>query len=569
MAKAGAMYPQVEPSAALLMHRRVATCSTRLSVADALAEAERAGADVLVLGTRDAVRQGELRRAADWGLGACRATAVAWHGLPTISARATEIEVRRLVLAGAPMLLVTEGERMVGVIESDRMEIIRPALSLAHRLDRVDAFGAEAALSICRVAGKLGEELGMPVYAVAGFVRDLLLERRPMDLDLLVEGDGVLLARRLVEEVGGRLVIHHAFGTASIERDADRIDVASARRERYEAPGALPVVSAASMDDDLRRRDFTVNAMAIAVWPSAFGRLHDPLGGQADLGRRRLRPLSPLSFVEDPTRIFRGARYAARLGFTLDRSAMRALHLALSLREYPALSGQRLRAEIEWLTGEPSGWRALELLLRRGAFTLWDPAYRSTSRSRSRVKAAARLCAWARDEGIALDATEVALIALLVDQPERVATRCLTRLAITGAPFDTMRAAAHAAPLARRLERGGTARPSAAVKALESVAMPMVISAWLRGGRRARRRIAWFLGRAKATRPRLSGDDVIALGVRRGPDVGECLSALRRRRLDGAVRTVADEREFVMNWLRRSRRSTSVDAGRREQRRHV
>src|SRR5262249_35749575 len=159
-------------------------------------------------------------------------------------------------------------------------------------------------------------------------------------------------------------VVHRAFGTASIEGAAIRVDVATARRERYEARGSLPVVTAATLDQDLRRRDFTVNAMAIAVWPSAFGQLHDPHGGQADLGRGRLGPLSPLSFVEDPTRIFRAARYAARLGFTLDDRGTRARRLALSLGDYPALSGQRLRGEIELLAAEVSGWRSLELLVR-------------------------------------------------------------------------------------------------------------------------------------------------------------------------------------------------------------
>src|SRR5262249_34393683 len=155
---------------------------------------------------------------------------------------------------------------------------------------------------------------------------------------------------------------HKAFGTASIEggrgpggAPLGRIDVASARTERYDTPGALPIVSPATIEHDLRRRDFSVNALAVALGPSSFGRLTDPLGGRLDLGKRRLRPLHPLSFVEDPTRIFRSARYSARLGFRL--VGLKTLRLALAVGEYPALSGKRLRAEVDLMAAEPSGSR--------------------------------------------------------------------------------------------------------------------------------------------------------------------------------------------------------------------
>jgi tRNA nucleotidyltransferase (CCA-adding enzyme) len=231
----------------------------------------------------------------------------------------------------------------------------------------VEARGAEI---------KTAESLGMAVHLVGGAVRDLLLGRASPDLDLVVEGDGIAFAARLAEEVGGRLVSHPAFGTASIEgaralevTALGRIDVASARRERYEAPGQLPRVEPASIAEDLRRRDFSVNAMAVALAPARFGRLSDPFGGQGDLRRRWLRPLHPLSFVEDPTRIFRAARYGARLGFRLPGAGRQALATALRAsalsRGFPALSGARLAAELRLIAGEETGWLALERLADR------------------------------------------------------------------------------------------------------------------------------------------------------------------------------------------------------------
>ncbi|HEV8437855.1 MAG TPA: hypothetical protein VGT40_07155 [Methylomirabilota bacterium] len=573
MARPGAIYPQVEPTAGALIDRAVMACPPARRVTAALEAALRAGAQVVVIGPGAAVRREELHRAARWGLGRLPIAALAWRALPTLSARASEIDARRHLMTGAPMVLVRDGGRVVGVIDSERLALARPAFSLAHRLERLEARGSDAALWLCRVAGKVGEGLGVQVFAVGGFVRDLLLERRAPDLDLLVEGDGVAFARRLVEEVGGSLVVHPDFGTASIEgagRAAlGRVDIASARRERYDAPGALPVVSASSAEDDLARRDFSVNAMAMALSPSAFGRLLDPLGGQRDLKRRRLKPLSPLSFVEDPTRIFRAARYAARLGFRLDPGGVRALALALAVGRYPALSGQRLLAEVELLAAEASGWRGFELVLKWEALRLWDRGFRVSARGSGRLRDARRLCAWGERERIALDHAEVALIALLLDQRPAVASRCLTRLALTGGRLARLRqSATEAAALARRLDGEGGRRPSEVAAMLERRPEAVLVGTWLLGRGRTRRRLQWFWSRGRGTRPLLSGDDIVALGARRGPEVGACLAALRQRRLDGALTTVAEERAFVKRWLggRASRRGLW---GTRDKRRSV
>jgi tRNA nucleotidyltransferase (CCA-adding enzyme) len=534
VARPGAAYPQVESGVASLMDRRVTTCPPGRRVAAAVSAARLSGARVLILGPR---RVGEA----------------AWHRLPAVPASAPEISARRLLMAGASLILVRQRKRVIGVIDAESATVARPALSLVHRLAREGPGQGRARL--LRLAGELGRASGARVFVVGGFVRDVLLGRPGPDVDLLVEGDGVAFARRLAEELGGRLVVHPEFATASIEGAVDsdgraiaRIDVASARRERYEQPGALPVVSAAPAEEDLRRRDFSVNALALDVSPDAFGRLLDPMGGQADLRLRRLRPLHPLSFVEDPTRVFRAARYASRLGFRLDSAARRALALAIEIRDYPALSGSRLRAELELLAAEPAAQRGFVLLLRWNALSIWDHEYLVTSGSFERIRSAGRFCKWAKRTSVAIDPGEVALIALLADQRARVASRCLTRLGISGEPATELHAAATATALARRL--GGTARQRASeiAEALRPVAFRVLVGAWLHGSQRARQRIQWFLSRGRAVRPVLSGAEVIALGVPRGPEVGACLDALRRLRLDGRVRTERQERAFVAAW---------------------
>ncbi|HEV8457006.1 MAG TPA: hypothetical protein VGR44_01805 [Methylomirabilota bacterium] len=558
MAKAGAVYPQVEPGAEALMERRLAVCPPRATVARALARG--AGAEVLVTGARAAVRRRELARAAGWGLGALAADEVAWRGLPVVGPRTAEITVRRLVTQGAPLVLVRAGRRVVGAVDGERIEVTPAGPLVAGRLE-----AGEARAWLLRVAGKVGEGMGLPVFAVGGVVRDLLRDptagRRFADLDLVVEGDAIAFARRLAEEVGGHLTVHSGFGTASIEgalasrvgepsgSPIGRVDVASSRREQYDAPGALPEVAPAPLAEDLRRRDFSVNAMAISLAPAAFGRLVDPLGGLRDLDARRLRVLHPLSFVEDPTRIFRAARYAARLRFSLDADSLRALRLAVKIATYPALSGQRLFAELELLAGEPGAQTAFKLLLGWKALRLWNISYRSASGIARRLPAATRLLAWARERGIGVDAAELYLVALLADQRPAVASAALHRLAVRGEPFARLRAALAARPLAESLER--ESRPSRVADMARTQPMTALAAAWMLGGARARRRLEWFLSEGRAVRPLLAGEDVVALGVPRGPRVGDCLAALRRGRLDGALVTVAQEREFVKEYLSR------------------
>ena len=167
----------------------------------------------------------------------------------------------------------------------------------------------------------------------------------------------------------------------------------------------------------------------------------------------------------------------------------------------------------------------------------------------ARLRASGRLCAWARREGIALDPSEVALLALLTDQRPSVVTRSLGRLAFTGEPFVALRAGAGANALAGRLGGATVRRPSQVADLLEPCPVQVLVGAWLQGDKHARRRVEWFLSRGRAMRPLLSGAEVVALGVEPGPEVGRCLGALRRFRLDGALATLGQERGFVKQWL--------------------
>jgi tRNA nucleotidyltransferase (CCA-adding enzyme) len=399
--------------------------------------------------------------------------------------------------------------------------------------------------------GRIADEHDGRAFLVGGIVRDLwrgaTIERR--DLDVVVEGDGPTVARRLARAVGGSVIEHRRFLTASIETRAfGRIDVATSRSERYESPGALPRVMPASIGEDLRRRDFTVNAMAIELASGEFG-LIDPLGGRLDLARRRLRTLHPLSYVEDPTRIFRAARYAARLGLSPDRATARSQALALRLAPYAALSGQRIAAEIEHTLGETRAADILTGLGRSGAFRLLDPRYRFTATSRRRVKELAGALAWAYAHALDVDAVGLAALALVDDQPPVVADAALARLGFSGGPLGILKRAHTTGPaLAAELVRASA--PSERARQLRGRAPLELAWLWLLGGDDLRAALGWFV----TIDPRLvslGGDDVVALGVPRGPAVARVLAEVRDARLDGTLANRAMEEEHVRQWLAR------------------
>jgi tRNA nucleotidyltransferase (CCA-adding enzyme) len=552
MAKRAHAYPHAELEALDLVDVAIAPAPAAITVADALARARRRNAGLLAAGAAYVLRD-DLVRAASLGLGGLRAAEVA-RALPVVDPGAGEATVRRLLAGGAPLVAVRGPSGSAGppgpagAISGRRAGLALADASAAGRLNR--GLSAETR-ELLTTIGRIAEEHGDRAFLVGGLVRDLwrrtLIERR--DLDLVVEGDGPDLARRLARAIGGSVVEHRRFLTASIEtRALGRIDVTTSRSERYESPGALPRVMPAGIREDLRRRDFTVNAMAIELSSGAFG-LIDPLGGRLDLTRRCLRALHPLSFVEDPTRMFRAARYAVRLGLAYDRATVRAQALALRLAPYPALSGQRIATEIERVLDEEQAGAILTRLGRSGAFRLLDPGYRFTAGSRRRLGELSQALAWARARSLDVDAVGLTALALVGDQPSAIAAAAFTWLGFAGGPAAVLgRAHARGGALVRELGRATT--PSERARRLRGSPPVELAWYWLLGNPDVRRMIDWFV----SLDPRvvsLSGDDVVALGVPRGPAVAQVLAEVRDARLDGTVASRAMEEEHVRQWLAR------------------
>ena len=537
------VYPQVEIGAAALADVRPVTVPVSISASEALATARRREAPVLVAGDAFVLRD-DLARAATLGLDRVRAQMLA-RPLPVVDARTSEVAVRRQLAAGAPFVVVREGRRLLGAVGA--RAAADTSMSLADRLGRrLSPESRHVLESVARVATTRGAR----AYLAAGVVRDALIggALASPDLDVVVEGDGPGVARALAEALGAPVIEHERFLTATVgPTAAGRVDVATARSERYDTRGALPRVMPASIEQDLRRRDFTVNAMAVELASGAFGLL-DRHGGREDLAARRLRVLHPASFVEDPTRIFRAARFGARHGFRPDAWTTGCQAWALSLVPYSALSGARIVAELEHILREARPELALVRLGVAGAYRLVDPRYRFIRATRVALLALPGALAWARDRQLEVAGVDLLAAALLAGQDADVQRAALARLEITGE---------RAARIGRVLENRGAlaralataSRPSGRARLLRGKS-PLELG-WLglTGDDPARADVAWFVENG-AARGELRGDEIIALGVAAGPEVAAALESLRDARLDGEVAGRTEEEAFVRAWAR-------------------
>jgi tRNA nucleotidyltransferase (CCA-adding enzyme) len=390
----------------------------------------------------------------------------------------------------------------------------------------------------------LAGERGVALYLVGGAVRDLLLGSAHFDADLVVVGDAIELAKEVGKRLRCRLVSHPRFGTATVKGEGYHLDFVQARSERYERPGALPFVSPGTLADDLARRDFTINAMALQLAGDDVGRLIDQHAGETDLQAGLVRVLHDRSFRDDPTRILRAIRYAGRLGFRLERSTARLLRRDL---EYlGSISGARLRHEFERIASEERVAAIVSLAAKLGALSALEPSICVSVRQLKAIEQVP-------DAGTANRKEAIFFPLLLCGEPDQQTEAQISRLALTGRQAAAVRSCVRLRRDEARLGKGSL-RPSQVVELL-SETPPEAIEgfALLTDSPLVRDRLRRYLDEWRFMRPRLNGRDIEALGVAHGPAVGAALAALRTARLDGVVSTRDDEVVLVGKFRARSR----------------
>jgi tRNA nucleotidyltransferase (CCA-adding enzyme) len=361
-------------------------------------------------------------------------------------------------------------------------------------------------------------------YLVGGAVRDLLLGRSPRELDVVVEGDFSALAHVL-----GTAVEHPRFGTAIVELEDVRIDVAGARRELYQAPGALPEVEQATLDEDLKRRDFTVNAIAVTIGGEHPGEIHAAPGALEDLAAGRLRVLHDQSFVDDPTRLLRLARYKARLGFEVEDHTAELAQAAIATRALETVSGARIGAELRLALAEGDAVASLAALSELGVLGGLHPRLRFEEPV---ARATLELLPKDGRPDLALLASVVLPLALRAQgDPRTEIITLLDRWDFPAGDRDRVAVAAIAVP--RLLEELPAAmRPSAIRAAAQGVPPEGVALAGALGCEEPARR---WLEQTRHVDLEITGDDLVAAGIPEGPEIGQRLEAVLKLRLDGEL----------------------------------
>lgn len=248
---------------------------------------------------------------------------------------------------------------------------------------------------LIRLAGRVASLRRMSVYLVGGFVRDLMLGVKNLDLDIVVEGDGIIFAEDFAARLNSRLIRHKRFGTATIICGPHlKIDIATARKEIYLKPAALPTVEFGALKDDLKRRDFTINAMAVNLNQPDFGCLIDFFKGKADLDNKRIRILHEISFIDDPTRILRAVRFEKRYGFKIEPLTLRCLKEAVKGGMLQMVQPQRLRDELIMILKESHPVIQIERLQKLMNLDFINPRIKLGSRHYGLLKSVEKEITW-------------------------------------------------------------------------------------------------------------------------------------------------------------------------------
>ena len=394
------------------------------------------------------------------------------------------------------------------------------------------------ARAILQEVGGFGDALGKAVYVVGGFVRDLFLRRENLDLDIVLEADAISFAERLCQQWRGHLHTHAHFGTATITRpDSLKVDFVTARSETYAHPGALPSVKRGSIADDLWRRDFSINALAMQINPEVFGRVVDFTGGQDDIGRGIIRALHSQSFIDDPTRIFRALRYAARYGFEIAQADVERIQHAVSQRILDWVSGQRLRNEIDRILDEPTAAIIIQRLETFGLFRAIHPDWVLPNQPEQRWKAAQQAIRLAQsyDPDERLDMTAIRWMALFdsLKATEAVAGR----LVLENALRDKLTAAAHLLTTLNQLQ--ADIRPSEVYQMLKPYSLEALwfVCANTSYPEWQRAKALHYLTHSRQVEPIITGTDLIQSGLQPGPSFSHLLWRALAAQLDGEVST--------------------------------
>lgn len=409
-------------------------------------------------------------------------------------------------------------------------------------------------LRVLHLVAEEAAQSGLPLYTIGGSVRDLILGSAIKDLDLTVEGDAILLGHSLAKRHGGNVTAHRNFGTAKwflpkeLQTEAyNTLDLISARSESYEQPAALPTVKMGSIDDDIRRRDFTINTLGIRLDGPYFGQLRDDLNGMDDLKNGILRALHRNSFIDDPTRMYRAIRYAERYGFRIAEETLALVPEGRGL--VSKLSAQRIRHELDLILEE---WKAASMLGRLAKLNLLEPIHPALTFDRSMqerleklhtYRGLQHLSPWNITKGGQMNDSDLGWLLWLTSLPEEQIAALNERLHFTS---DLLASLFAVSIMFKDLSSFAALKPSECVERLVSFPVTAVEAVgYVAKDPRVKERFDEYISKWRYIKPHTTGDHLKSLGIQPGPRYAVILRRLRNAWLDGEVKTVEEEKRLL------------------------
>ncbi|MDA8164709.1 MAG: CBS domain-containing protein [Desulfobacteraceae bacterium] len=503
------------------------------------------------------------------GLGELPVTEYMTTELATLPPTATLADIQEIIIDHRQRFIPVEEEgRIIGVItRTDLLNMLvnDPAHLPRNLLEEPDRPSGERhrnlrqlmietlpreMVVLLRTIGEAAAAGGFTAYAVGGFVRDLLLHQKNFDLDIVIEGDGIEFARRLAGQLGGTMNSHEKFGTAVVKLpDGFTIDVATARLEYYEYPAAMPTVELSSIKLDLYRRDFTINAMAVHLNPNRFGTLVDFFNCQNDIKERRIRVLHNLSFVEDPTRIFRAVRFEQRMQFRLGGHTERLLKGAVKMDLFNRAYGRRFFNELRLILAEKDPLPIIRRLAQLDLLKFLHPGLQLDQRLANILEDTQRTLDWYRLLYLEVPCLPwlVYLLALLARATAKEVMEFCERLEVPERYRTVLlEEKVNVAKIVRTFNQRSLLQPSEIYWLLQDLTEEGLLHLMSMTRKKAgKKAVSGYVTTLRHVRTELRGADLKEMGYPPGPLYRTILNHLLEARLDGRIHNRADEIELV------------------------
>ena len=471
-------------------------------------------------------------------------------------------------------LMIEQNQRFMPVIENEqiigavtRTDLLRSLYESLLRKDRIvqenvfrksfigknlslnmkDKFPREI-FNILKLSGDVAKELSFSAYLVGGSVRDLLMGESNLDIDIVIEGDGIRFAQALGKKLNAKVKTHQRFSTAVVISDSMKFDVATARTEYYESPAALPKVEISSIKKDLYRRDFSINSLAIKLNPDNFGQLLNFFGGERDIREKTIRVLHNLSFIEDPTRAFRAVRFSERFGFKLSKHIINLMKTAVRINLFDKLSGSRLYDELNLLFLETKPLKTFKRLSELDLIKFIHPNLELTKELEETFEAIQETFAWFKllflEEEI--NKAHLFLMALFEGLKTHEREKALQRLSVP--------------PRAKREILEGIKQSKLVLSRLQSVlqeekliyytfqplSLPTILFIIAKAkDEQKKRAISLYLTTLRKIKPVLTGKNLKDMKYRPGPLFNKIFKAILEARLEGKIKSREEEVKFV------------------------